>query len=240
MIISTKPFKAEQLPQESQEIWEAANAITQEVETKWKKGKCYTFGQDAVQTYSITKEGELWLSRISKRHLDEKQYAQVLYYLLAVHKEEGKWVMPERSKRCLIEQEYIEVLKRVDIVEQTRGWIRINSEYELGAPLAPREFNEWVYPMQPFINEQGNEVSLVVTLVADADIKQESKDKGHIHAWYVSVERLEYDFKKQEFTWLMCTSNEAGGNIPKWLQNATIAKTVANDVPNFFDYLSKH
>lgn len=38
--------------------------------------------------------------------------------------------------------------------------------------------------------------------------------------------------------WLAAAA--AGGNIPKWLQNATIAKTVANDVPNFFDYLAKH
>lgn len=38
----------------------------------------------------------------------------------------------------------------------------------------------------------------------------------------------------------MVTTNDAGGNVPKWLQNATIAKTVAKDVPYLFDYIEDH
>lgn len=239
MIIDTNPYNVQHLPKSGEELRAAADPLTKEVDRSWKKGKVYKFNKSIeVQTYSTNKKGEQWLCRVSKHKLSKQQYSKVLYTLLGVEEgPEGKWVMPERSRRSIIEAQYIDVLKRVNIEEEVNGWVRINAEYELGGPLAAREFNQWVYPMEPFRDEKGNEVSLVVSLRADHDIKPESKAKGHVPAWYVSVERLEYNYSTLQFTWLNSSASDAGGNIPKWLQSATIAKTVAEDVPNLFNYL---
>lgn len=239
MIIDTNQYSSEQLPKSGEELWSAADSISKEVKDSWKKGKLYKFNKGIeVQTYSTTKKGEQWLCRISKHKLSKPQYSKVLYTLLGVEEgPEGKWIMPDRSRRSIIEAQYIDVLKRVNVEEEVNGWVRINSQYELSGPLAARDFNQWVYPMEPSKDANGVESSLVISLRANTDTKPENKAKGHVPAWYVSVERLEYNYTTSEFTWLNCSASDAGGNIPKWLQSATIAKTVAQDVPNLFDYL---
>ncbi|CCE61325.1 hypothetical protein TPHA_0A02420 [Tetrapisispora phaffii CBS 4417] len=249
--ISSKPFKEAELPKDKIELINAGLQMTRDVVTKWKKGKCYDFKNKnfqkdnkdiKVQCYSTTVDADYWLSRVSKHKIEKKVYEKILYYLVGVERnDKGEWVMEDRAKRSELELEYIEVLNKVEVMQRTEsGWVLVNLEYELGKPLTTREFNEWVYPIEPFMNEEtGIETSLIISLVADKPLKESTIHLNHTKAYYIGVEKLEYNYKTEDFTWTMCTSSDAGGNIPKFLQNATIAKTVSKDVPYMFDHLKK-
>lgn len=239
------PYKKADLPVSKDEILRVAQGMAGDVEKKWKKGKLYKFknadGPDfQVQTYSTSHGSEFWLSRQSKHTVDKATYDRLVHYLNGSERTaDDGWVLSNRATRSELEKEYIEVLSDYEILEITdSGWVLVNLEYDLGKPLSIRDFNEWVYPIEPFTDASGKETSMVVSLNADVPMKQSSVEKNHTPAYYASVERLCYDYKTQELEWLMCTTSDAGGNVPKWIQNATIAKTVAKDVPYLFEFLS--
>ncbi|QLG70272.1 hypothetical protein HG535_0A02100 [Zygotorulaspora mrakii] len=239
------PVKKEDLPSDKNEIIKFSELMTEDVEKKWKKGKLYKFQgkkdrKFQVQTYSTTKGTDFWLSRVSKHKIDTALYDKVVYYLNGSERtEDNQWSMKDRTKRSKLEKEYIEVLDKVDIIEKLEnGWNLVHIEYDLGKPLTIRDFNEWVYPVEPYTNDQGKEVSMIISL--NAGHLDKSLTTNHTPAYYVSVEKLEYDYNTNELLWLMVTTNDAGGNVPKWLQNATIAKTVSKDVPFLFDYIESH
>lgn len=241
------PYRKQDLPVSRDEVLQVAQQMADGVEKGWKKGKLYKFknpgGEEhQVQTYSVNHGSEFWLSRRSTHKISRETYDQIIRYLNGSERaEDDRWVLEDRTTRSRLEKEYIEVLSDFEILEVTSsGWVLVNLEYDLGKPLTIRDFNEWVYPIEPFTEAGGTETSMVVSLNADVPMKQSSVDKNHTPAYYVSVERLRYNYKTQELEWLMCTTSDAGGNVPKWIQNATIAKTVAKDVPYLFEFLAKH
>lgn len=191
--------------------------------------------------------GRRWLYGKVRTHFNpvnsqRPTYERIVYYLNGSERaKDGQWELKDRSKRSRLEKEYIEVLSDYEVLEITEsGWVLVNLEYDLGKPLSIRDFNEWVYPIEPFTDSTtGIETSMVVSLNADIPMKQSSVEKNHTPAYYTSVERLCYDYTTEELEWLMCTTSDAGGNVPKWIQNATIANTVAKDVPYLFEFLSK-
>lgn len=244
---TTRPYTFENLPHSKSELVTAAELLTEQVTTTWKKGKCYTHKvaknptQDSdkvqVQAYYSNIDGEQWLSRVSKHTVDPDTYQKMIKYLNGSTRDsEGKWQLEDRSSRSRYEIEYIEVLNKVDIASVNDGWVLVNLEYELGKPLSTREFNEWVYPIEPYTKSNGVEQSAVISLVADEPMRD---PQNHTHAFYTSIETLQYNYDANELTWIMCTSSDAGGNVPKWLQHATIAKTVTKDVPFFLDWISE-
>lgn len=245
--LEASPCKRDDLPISKDDVLKVAQAMASNVEKEWKKGKLYKFknanGQEfQVQTYSKSHGSEYWLSRRSKHKVDKATYERIVYYLNGSERaKDGQWELKDRSKRSRLEKEYIEVLSDYEVLEITEsGWVLVNLEYDLGKPLSIRDFNEWVYPIEPFTDSTtGIETSMVVSLNADIPMKQSSVEKNHTPAYYTSVERLCYDYTTEELEWLMCTTSDAGGNVPKWIQNATIAKTVAKDVPYLFEFLSK-
>lgn len=243
--LSGNPVGETSLPDQRDEILAAGHAMASDVLSNWKKGKLYKFkspqGQDLqVQTYHTYHGSDFWLSRQSRHVVDKPLYEKMVYYLNGSERDEsGSWQMPDRTRRSQLEREYIEVLSDCSVLKQTpSGWVLVNLEYNLGKPLAIRDFNEWVYPIPPYVDAEGREVCMVVSLNADIAMKQSSIDKKHTPAYYTSVERLTYDPSTHELEWLMCTTSDAGGNVPKWMQNATIAKTVAKDVPYLFEFLN--
>ena len=250
--ITPHPFDNNELPSNKDEIRRAGETKCKDIAESWKKVKCYKFGGNklqkdgediCVQTYTTTQDSGFWMSRISKHIVKKDTYFKLVRYLNGsnYNLETKKWVLTDRAYRLRLEIEYIEVLNKFEILEETdSGWILVNLEYELGKPLTTREFNEWVYPIEPYISEEtGLETSMVVCLRANRPLKESTIYKRHTMAYYASVEKLEYDYKNGSLTWTMCTSSDAGGNVPKWLQNATISKTVAKDVPYLFDYVLK-
>ncbi|QLQ78854.1 hypothetical protein HG537_0B02020 [Torulaspora globosa] len=243
--LNAEPWAEKDLPTDREEILDAGHQIASDVLQNWKRGKLYSFknpnGQDfQVQTFHTYHGPEYWLSRLSKHTIDETLYEKIVYYLNGSERTEtGEWIMPDRTRRSRLEKEYIEVLSDCEILKLTdSGWTLVNLEYNLGKPLSIRDFSEWVYPIAPYIDNTGLEVSIVVSLNAQVPMKQSSVEKNHTAAYYASVERLSYDRNTKQLEWLMCTTSDAGGNVPKWIQNATIAKTVAKDVPFLFNFLN--
>ncbi|EDO18305.1 hypothetical protein Kpol_1039p56 [Vanderwaltozyma polyspora DSM 70294] len=250
--LSPQPYDNDELPTNKEEIKEVGEFMSRDVLKNWKKGKCYKFKTNklikdkkdiSVQTYNKHIDSDFWMSRVSHHKIDKDTYYKIVYYLNGSKKDPktGKWVMKDRAFRSKMEKEYIEVLNKFEILEQTdSGWVLVNLEYELGKPLATREFNEWVYPIEPYKSKSSKlETSMIVCLVANRPLKESTIHENHTKAYYASVEKLEYDYEKEELIWTMCTTSDAGGNVPKFLQNATIAKTVAKDIPYLFDYILK-
>ncbi|SCU90024.1 LAME_0E06700g1_1 [Lachancea meyersii CBS 8951] len=240
--LTTKAYKKEDLPASQDEIVKASQELIDQVCTTWKKGKCFhytlstnpTLDSDkvAVQTYHTNRNNEYWLSRVSEHKVDVSLYERLVKVLNGSVKEGTNWILPDRTARSRVEKDYIETLNRVEIVETTEsGWVGVNLEYELGKPLTTREFNEWVYVVPPSATEEPDtETCMVVSVVADAPLRD---SVAHTHAVYASVETLDYNSKTQNLVWKMATTSDAGGNVPKWIQNTMIAKTVAKDVIHF-------
>ncbi|SCV04581.1 LANO_0G11078g1_1 [Lachancea nothofagi CBS 11611] len=247
--LTARPFKKADLPTTQAEIVKEAKELIDQICVSWKKGKCYhntlglnpTLDSDkvAVQTYYTNREKEYWLSRVSEHHLDAATYERLVKVLNGSVKEGSHWELPDRTARSRIEIDYIETLTHVEVLETTdSGWVAVNLEYELGKPLTTREFNEWVYVVPPFKSSDNDiETSIVVSLVADAPLND---PVAHTHATYASVETLEYNLKTEQLTWKMALTSDAGGNVPKWVQNSMIAKTVAKDVSYMLEWLGDH
>ena len=223
-----------------------------------------------VQTYGQTIDGDYWLCRQSQHKISPENYRRFVQVLNGSKwdADAQKWVLVDRAARSKMEQQYIETLSKCRVeklvppvkegeeeeeeqqqppLDQTVpfGWVLVNLEYELGKPLATREFNEWVCPLLPAaVTAPGAgagagagaalETSYVVSAVADHPIRD---PVHHTHAYYASVEQLKYDHSSHVLVWTMCTTSDAGGNVPKWIQNATIARTVAKDVPYLINWL---
>ncbi|SCU97341.1 LAFA_0G11012g1_1 [Lachancea sp. 'fantastica'] len=242
----TTPHKKQDLPTSKDEIVSVAKELIDEVCTSWKKGKAFhhtlsvnpTLDSDRVevQTYHTNRGKEFWLSRVSEHRLDTSTYERLVKVLNGSEKRDTQWVLPDRTARSRAEKEYIETLSHVEILETTTsGWVGVYLEYELGKPLTTREFHEWVYVVPPFSTADASaETCMVVSVVADASMKD---PVAHTPAIYVSVESLDYNYDTQKLVWKMATTSDAGGNVPKWIQNAMIAKTVVKDVSFMFEWL---
>lgn len=245
MNIDTSPRSDNQLEENSQSIRKAAEDLIGSAHT-WKKGKLYRFDlpsvnitQDSkchVQTYGRHVNKDYWLCRESEHSMDAEHYRAIVDVLNGSQFDSttASWSLPDRTARSTMEQNYIETLSQCKVMRQHRGWVLVNLQYELGKPLATREFNEWVYPLLP-AREGSLETCYVVSLVSSDPIRD---PHNHTHAIYASVERLQYDFDSNVLTWSMCTASDAGGNVPKWIQNTTIARTVAKDVPYLITWMS--
>ncbi|SCU80463.1 LAMI_0B02498g1_1 [Lachancea mirantina] len=247
--LTAKPVTRAQLPEDENSVIDVAESLFSDFSKKWKEGKCYkhklafnpTLDGDevAVQSYSANFEGEYWLCRSSTHHLRQETYVAMVRELNgSIRESQDQWSLPTRSFRSQREIDYIETLTKVDVLETTEsGWVLVNLEYELGKPLTTREFNEWVYPVKPYKLANGKERSMVITVAADAPLRD---PVAHTHAVFSSVELLEYDYATETLKWTMGTASDAGGNVPKWVQNTMIAKTVSKDVSFFFEWLGKN
>ncbi|CDO92454.1 unnamed protein product [Kluyveromyces dobzhanskii CBS 2104] len=252
MQINSTPLRQEQLSFDEQLVRKTGLDLIQSVQ-RWKKGKLYKFPLEPlnctedskceVQTYGETIDGDYWLCRQSTHNITPENYRKVVQVLNGSQwdQQAGKWDLSDTAARSKQEQEYIEVLSKCHVTKQVAenglGWVLVNLEYELGKPLTTREFNEWVCPLAPVVcQEQGLETSLVVSLVADEQIRD---PVNHTRAHYASVEQLKYDRTSHVLEWTMCTTSDAGGNVPKWIQNATIARTVVKDVPYLLNWMQK-
>jgi hypothetical protein len=112
-----------------------------------------------------------------------------------------------------------------------REWVSIKAFYELGAPLTTREFNEFLFVQPPVANDS-TQTGYVIQLVADKAL-----ESSNVRGLYCSIERVRL-LENGETEWIMCTTSDSGGNVPKWLQNSMISKSVSGDVPGFLNWLN--
>ncbi|CDR38751.1 CYFA0S02e05292g1_1 [Cyberlindnera fabianii] len=237
------------IPTDPKQFVQDADALVGNVESSWKKHKTYTYklddgSKESVTTYGTNLNGEYWLSRVSSHAEKTFAFDKMAKYLLGADKtESGEYSVIDLYKHTEYETDYIHVLSKWDkvplesydefakIADDThlKRWASIRAEYELGAPLTTREFNEFIMIVEPgYINDCGYVIQLVSNRVTST---------GHVKGVYCSIERIRK--VGDEVEWIMCTCSDSGGNVPKWLQNSMISKSVAADVPSFLNWVKR-
>jgi hypothetical protein len=68
--------------------------------------------------------------------------------------------------------------------------------------------------------------------------EKQGEEKARVRGKYVSVELVK-EHPDGSVEWRMATSSDAGGNIPRFITNASMPKNVAEDVPSFLHWMWK-
>lgn len=70
------------------------------------------------------------------------------------------------------------------------------------------------------------------------DVPEKQFDEAsRVRGKYVSVERVRELHDGAAVEWRMATSSDAGGNIPRFVTNASLPKSIAEDVPSFLRWV---
>lgn len=246
---NTKARTLESLPKDTDQFVKQADELVESITSKWSKNKEYHYtlndgSKESVTTYHTKMAKEQWVSRVSTHDNTKYPFDKVIGYLLGCEHHGNGYVINDLYKHTEYEMEYIEVLnkwKKVSLEnypgysnqDHLKNWYSVITEYELGAPLKTRQFNEFILIVPP--SETYPTKAFVISVVAD--------NSGEVHenvqGVYSSIERIELDETKGTWNWRMCTCSDAGGNVPKWVQNAMISKNVAMDVPNYLNWVSE-
>lgn len=166
----------------------------------------------------------------------------------------------------LHEKEYIESLKEVELLEtHTPNEAEIyRVAYSMPYPFSSRSFLFLIItiplpdlPPPPMSLAQPLRQFLVITLPYESPQYplQKGKDQGKLRGKYVSVELIrEKDVILsghingavdggeriiRGVEWSVCTSSEAGGNIPQAMVNKSLPAKMSEDVPSFISWLEK-
>ncbi|KAL6939946.1 hypothetical protein ACO0RG_003797 [Hanseniaspora osmophila] len=228
-----------------------------------KQGPAATMTKQLVETYNtytnFDGQSDYWSCRISEhKSIDEDLYREKIVGNLngsVFKKETGEWELPEKlSYRCTNEKNYFHAIESVTVLHDnvflesasaenvsspSGGWVEIEALYKFSPVLKKRVFNEWVYVVKPFkvSGDSSTEVSYVLSIRSDHN--QDGHKSEHVPAYYVSIEKLQYNYTTKQFTWLMCTASDCKGIVPQFVQNIMINKAVVHDVPLFFSYIIK-
>lgn len=69
-------------------------------------------------------------------------------------------------------------------------------------------------------------------------VEKTGDEKARVRGKYVSVE-LVTEKGGAEVEWRMATSSDAGGNIPRFVTNSSLPRSIAEDVPSFLTWMWK-
>lgn len=251
---NTKAHTLKSLPKDRDQLVKQADDLVESITSKkWSRNKEYHYtlddhSKESVTTYHTKISKEHWVSRVSTHDDAKYPFDKMIGFLLGCeNKAEEGYVVDDLYKHTEYEMGYIEVLNKWEKVplekypgyesleshDHLKDWYSVITEYELGAPLTTRQFNEFILIVPPSATYPTK--AFVISVVAD--------NSGQVHdnvqGVYSSIERVELNKEKGTWEWRMCTCSDAGGNVPKWVQNAMISKNVAMDVPNFLNWVSK-
>lgn len=69
--------------------------------------------------------------------------------------------------------------------------------------------------------------------------EKQGSEKSRVRGRYVSVELVRETDGGRAVEWRMATSSDAGGNIPRFVTNGSLSKSIAEDVPSFLKWAAK-
>lgn len=69
--------------------------------------------------------------------------------------------------------------------------------------------------------------------------EKQGGEKSRVRGKYVSVELVSECDEGARVSWRMATSSDAGGNIPRFVTNASMPSKVSEDVPSFIGWMVK-
>lgn len=211
-MFSLKEKNRDTLPLESTTI-DAAAALIATVPHDWIPVKTFQYpGIPPVNTYRRDIAGEPWYVRVSE-HKDPNDQPYELY---------------EKFRQGLLvnhtsnEVQYIPMLQGFEQVGHHGNYENIVVHYKFPVGLANRKMAVWL-----LIRSLPDEF-YIVQFPADTHV-------DGVKGMYMSVEnvRLEGDTVR----WTMAQTSDARGLLPRWLQNQSIAGTIAQDVQHFIEWV---
>lgn len=72
-----------------------------------------------------------------------------------------------------------------------------------------------------------------------ACVEKKDDEKSRVRGKYVSVELVREQDGGRQVEWRMATSSDAGGNIPRFVTNASLPSKIAEDVPSFLGWMTR-
>lgn len=66
--------------------------------------------------------------------------------------------------------------------------------------------------------------------------EKKGSEKSRVRGRYVSVELVQ-ELNDDSIEWRMATSSDAGGNIPRFVTNGALPKSISEDVPSFLKWM---
>lgn len=212
-----KKHSKEELPT-AIEAGNSAIEFATEIKNSWTKGKTY-YKENGVEVNTFntkSKSGDFWMARVSNH--SDVSFEKFKKYILENHTEN--------------EVEYIPLLdsfRETDELENLENWRGIRVHYKFPKFFDDREMTVWICAIQP--DENKNQF-VIISLPADQPVSP-----GVTQGYYCSLEVVTYDEENECVEWLMAQASDAGGNIPRWIQNNSVTASVVDDVPHFIKWV---
>jgi len=220
-LLTITPLRPSEIPSEEVIIEEGKKLI--ESTTSWTAGKTFF---NSVQTCYRAKgdgDGAPWHCRISEHTPNEASF-------------DIFWEKLSKDKP-INEKEFIHEIKKVIKVKEVSPnasiWTML---YRFTPPVSARVFTELqVTHLSETTPRTGIIVSLAIDLSSKGDEDLFKLEEKGVKGRYVSVERI-LELENGNTEWRVATSSTAGGSIPSFLVESSMAKKIAADVPQFLKW----
>jgi hypothetical protein len=113
---------------------------------------------------------------------------------------------------------------------------------EMKHQIDPKPLKNRTFPVVQIAAElDGTQEFLVVSIPLNdfekSPYAEYAKDKSLVVAAYTSVERIRVLPTSGEVEWIMATASDAGGVLPRWIQNLAVPSAIAKDVQMFLSWI---
>jgi hypothetical protein len=210
IMFKLRQYKDSDIPH-SESVSKQALDFAQSAKSSWTNGKQYTKNNSIIQTYKTSLNDDYWVARCS-------EHSDVPFDVFK------KGILENHTEN---ESKYIHMVESYTKLEcNVPNWQSFAVRYKFPTPLTDREMAIWIFA------EQIDDQIVVVSLPSYVH-----KDKKLVKGVYCSIEvvtKLE-----QGVEWFMATTSDAGGILPRWVQNMSVMGAIVEDVPQFITWAKK-
>ncbi|KAJ9095240.1 hypothetical protein QFC21_005606 [Naganishia friedmannii] len=201
-----------------------------------------TYHANTVQAYALSKEkrpslgldsAEHWVARTSTHRLQGSANTSAVYDyfrngLLVDHSEQER----QYIESCM-ESERLQVFREAE----AEG---LHCRISKGRPpTSPRTF-VFLLLTRELESTTGSRIFMNISVPFDHPLclSKQVNEKNRVRGRYISVECVREIEVGDKVEWLMATSSDAGGSIPQFLTDWSLAGKVTEDVPSFVEYVN--
>lgn len=208
--------------------------------TNWKPGKQFKSNvipeTITTSTYSTTniRDNQFWCARES---LIPSAYKQKVIDCLIGTANIG-------STHSDHEVNYVEEFDSLKISNVTEypdgGWsYELHANYKFGTiGISNRMFYESVHIYKFDKNNQTEEDDKDTNCAYIISVPIDGPTGSFVIGKYHSIEKISWsDNKDSDLKWIMATTSDAGGYLPRWLTNMILPGAISNDVPSVLKYI---
>jgi len=198
---------------------------------RWSQVKSVSSGGAETKLYKTTHLNEPWFARVTLA--DDLNYDVLHRGLLEdrIGTDQAYLYGPNDSAER-VSSTVVQVDGGNAKVEEVKKYIHLPA-------FSPREFREHIISRDLLEDADGNRGFMVVSLPAKGEVEQ-----GRVRGAYVAVEIITEVFldetkTKKGLEVIMACSSDAGGSIPRWVQNMAFPGQTLSDVEKFFEWTRK-